>query len=161
MCYIMCCITCCVIFCIMCHVMCHIMCCIMCRVMCRVMCCKSLIFTGGGGRTHNVTQRTDTHIFPRGGRTHNVTQRTDTHIFTRGGTHPQGNPTNGHTYFHRGGRTHNLTQRTDTQIFFDESARIYASCARIFARIFMKIWLVVKHYFINISFKFHKDLSFR
>ena len=27
---------------------------------------KSPIFTGGG-RTHNVTQRTDTHIFPRGG----------------------------------------------------------------------------------------------
>merc|ERR1711954_518833 len=46
----------------MCHVMCHIMCRIMCRVMCRVMCCKSLIFTGGG-RTHKVTQRTDTHIF--------------------------------------------------------------------------------------------------
>merc|ERR1711954_98748 len=42
--------------------MCHIMCRIMCRVMCRVMCCKSLIFTGGG-RTHNVTQRTDTQIF--------------------------------------------------------------------------------------------------
>ena len=32
-----------------------------------------------GGRTHNVTQRTDTHIFTGGGgRTHNVTQRTDT-----------------------------------------------------------------------------------
>ena len=77
------------------------------------------------------------------GRTHNVTQQTDTHIF------------NG------GGRTHNITQRKDTQIFFDMSARIYASCARIFARIFMKILLVVKHYFINISFKFHKDLSFR
>ena len=35
-----------------------------------------------------------------GGRTHNVTQRTDTHIFT-GGTHPQCNPTNGHTETHR------------------------------------------------------------
>ena len=37
----------------------------------------------GGGRTHNVTQRTDTHIFTGGdaGRTHNVTQRMDTHIF--------------------------------------------------------------------------------
>ena len=98
----------------------------------------------------------------------------------RGGMHPQCYPTNGHTYFHRGGgrthnlpqrtdthiftgggRTHNVTQRTDTQIFFDVSACIYASCARIFARIFMKIWLVVKYYFINISFKFHKDLSFR
>jgi len=33
-----------------------------------------------GGRTHNVTQRTDTHISKGGGRTHNVTQRTDTQI---------------------------------------------------------------------------------
>ena len=33
---------------------------------------------GWGGRTHIVTQRTDTHIFTGGGRTHNVTQRTDT-----------------------------------------------------------------------------------
>ena len=56
-----------------------------------------------GGRTHIVTQRTDTHIFTGGGRTHNVTQRTDTHIFTGGGTHPQCNPTNGHT------ETHGLT----------------------------------------------------
>ena len=39
-------------------------------------------FHRGGGRTHNVTQRTDTHIFTGGGgRTHNVTQRTDTQIF--------------------------------------------------------------------------------
>ena len=75
-----------------------------------------------------------------GGRTHSVSNWMDTQ---------------------RGERTHNVTQRTDTQIFFDKSARIYASCARIFARIFMKIWLVVKYYFINISFKFHKDLSFR
>ena len=35
-----------------------------------------------GGRTHNVTQRTDTHIFKGGGgRTHTVTQQTDTQIF--------------------------------------------------------------------------------
>ena len=41
---------------------------------------------------------------------------------TRGGdtpTHPQCDPTNGHTYFHRGGRTHNVTQLTDTQIFLN------------------------------------------
>ena len=40
--------------------------------------------------------------------------------------------------------------------------RVFASCARacIFARIFMKIWLVVKYYLMNISFKFHKDPSF-
>ena len=34
-----------------------------------------------------------------GERTHNVTQRTYTHIFIGGGTHPQCNPTNGHTNF--------------------------------------------------------------
>ena len=45
----------------------------------------------GGGRTHSVTNWTDTQ---RGGRTHNVTQRTDTH---KGGTHPQSYQTNGHT----------------------------------------------------------------
>ena len=49
--------------------------------------------THRGGRTHNVTQRTDTH--KGGGRTHSVTKRTD----TQGGTHPKCNPTNGHTYF--------------------------------------------------------------
>merc|ERR1711942_238970 len=81
-------------------------------------------------------------------------------IFTGGGTHPQCNPTNGHTYFPKGG-THPQCNPTNGHTnFFDVSARIYASCARIFARIFMKIWLVVKYYFINISFKFHKDLSF-
>ena len=55
---------------------------------------------------------------------------------TQGGTHPQCNPTNGHTYFQRGGDaptmkpnelthifsktggcTHNVNQRTDTHIF--------------------------------------------
>ena len=56
--------------------------------------------TWGGGRTHNVTQRTDKHILTGGGRTHNITQRTDTHIFTgRGGTHPKCNLTNRHTNF--------------------------------------------------------------
>ena len=37
-----------------------------------------------GGRTHNVTQRMDTHIFTGGGRTHNVIQRTDTQKRTDG-----------------------------------------------------------------------------
>ena len=40
-----------------------------------------------------------------------------------------------------------------------QSAHVFTSCARIFARIFMKIWLVVKYYLMNISFKFHKDQS--
>ena len=43
---------------------------------------RTHVFSQGGGRTHNVTQRTDTHIFTGGGRTHNVIQRTDTQIFS-------------------------------------------------------------------------------
>ena len=35
----------------------------------------------GGGRTDNVTQQTDTHIFTGGGRTHNVIQRTEKAIY--------------------------------------------------------------------------------
>ena len=54
----------------------------------------------GGGRTHNVTQRTDTHIFTEGGGTHPQCIPTNGHTyFHRGGTHPQCNPTNGHTNF--------------------------------------------------------------
>ena len=88
----------------------------------------------------NAAKRSRQHarIQQRGGRTHNIPQRTDTHIFIEGGTHPQCNPTNGHTYFHRGGdaptmlpkerthifsqgggdrgHTHNVTQRTDTHL---------------------------------------------
>ena len=69
----------------------------------------------------NAAKRSRQHarIQRRGGCTHNIPQQTDTHIFIEGGgTHPQCNPTNGHTYFHKGGgRTHNVTQRTDTHIF--------------------------------------------
>ena len=36
---------------------------------------------------------------------------------------------------------------------FITSARVYASWARIFARIFMKIWLVVKYYLMNIKIR--------
>ena len=37
---------------------------------------------------------------------------------------------------------------------------VFASCARIFARILMKSWLEVTYYLMNISFKFQKDPSF-
>ena len=40
-------------------------------------------------------------------------------------------------------------------------ARVYAPSARILARIFMKILLVLDYYLMNISFKFHKDPNFR
>ena len=52
-----------------------------------------------GGRTHNVTQRTDTHIFTEGGDAPTIYPNERTHTFSQGGTHPQGNPTNGHTNF--------------------------------------------------------------
>ena len=38
---------------------------------------------------------------------------------------------------------------------------VYASCARVCAWIFTKKNFVVLYYLINISFKFHKDWSFR
>ena len=40
-------------------------------------------------------------------------------------------------------------------------AYTYASCARIFARIFTKNYLMILYYLMKISLKFHKDLSFR
>ena len=40
-------------------------------------------------------------------------------------------------------------------------AHTYASCTRICARIFMKNHLMILYYLMNISLKFHKDLSFR
>ena len=60
------------------------------------------------------------------GRTHNVTQRMDTHIFTGGGTHPQCNPTNEHTYLHRGGGTHPQCNPTNghTNFFWRECAHL-------------------------------------
>ena len=40
---------------------------------------------------------------------------------------------------------------------FIASARVYNSCARIYAPIFMKFFLVVSQCLINLSFKFRKD----
>ena len=38
---------------------------------------------------------------------------------------------------------------------------VYASCARVCARIFTKNFLIILYYLINESIKFHKDRSFR
>ena len=38
---------------------------------------------------------------------------------------------------------------------------VFASCARVFAQIFTKIFLVVHYSVMSLSFKFHKDLIFR
>ena len=51
-------------------------------------------------------------------------------------------------------------KRKRARAHFIASARVYASCARICARIFMKIWLLVDYYLMSISLKFHKDPSF-
>ena len=40
-------------------------------------------------------------------------------------------------------------------------AHVYASCARVCARIFMKNLFIIFYYLMNISFKFHKDRSLR
>ena len=40
-------------------------------------------------------------------------------------------------------------------------AHVYASCARVCARIYTKIFVVVLYYLMNLRFKFHKDRSFR
>ena len=39
-------------------------------------------------------------------------------------------------------------------------AHVYASCARVWARIFTKFFFVVDYYLMNLSFKFHRDQSF-
>ena len=39
-------------------------------------------------------------------------------------------------------------------------AHVYVSCVRVCSRIFLKIFLVVLYYFMNLSSKFHKDRSF-
>ena len=43
----------------------------------------------------------------------------------------------------------------------NERAHVYASCARMCARIFTKNHLIILNYLMNISLKFHKDRSFR
>ena len=40
-------------------------------------------------------------------------------------------------------------------------AHVYASCARVYARIFTKNYLIILYYLMNKSLKFHKDRSFR
>ena len=40
-------------------------------------------------------------------------------------------------------------------------AHVYASCARVCARIFTKNLVIILYYLMNISLKFHKDWSFR
>ena len=71
------------------------------------------------GGTHPQYTPTNGHIYFHrgGGRTHNVTQRTDTHIFTGGGTHPQCNPTNRHTNFFYKRNETKLTKLTDKAIY--------------------------------------------
>ena len=45
-------------------------------------------------------------------------------------------------------------------LFRRACAHIYASCAPIYAWIFMKFFIVIVYYLMKLSFKFYKDRSF-
>ena len=58
-------------------------------------------------------------------------------------------------------RTRGINVRASVLSRRNVRAPVYASCARICARIFTKILLLILYYLVNISLKFHKDRSFR
>ena len=53
-----------------------------------------------------------------------------------------------------------LSRGVNARSRFIARARVFATCARLCARIFMKIWIYLNHYLMSLSFKFHKDPSF-
>ena len=56
---------------------------------------------------------------------------------------------------------HARTSRNRAHEFFIARARVYSSYARVRARIFTKIFLVINSYLMSLSFKFRQDPSFR
>ena len=58
-------------------------------------------------------------------------------------------------------RTQGKNMRVRVSLRQNARAHVYTSCAPVFARIFTKNHLMILYYLINISFKFHKDRSFR
>ena len=58
-------------------------------------------------------------------------------------------------------RTRDVNVRVRVSSRRNARAYTYASCARIFARIFTKNYLMILYYLMKINLKFHKDLSFR
>ena len=67
--------------------------------------------------------------------------------------------------FHKDPCTHAHTRGVNVRarISSRQNARahIYASCTRVYARIFTKNHLIMLYYLMNKSLKFHKDRSFR
>ena len=57
-------------------------------------------------------------------------------------------------------RTRGVNMRARVSSRQNTRTHIYPSCARVFAWIFTKIFLMILNYLINISLKFHKDRSF-
>ena len=57
-------------------------------------------------------------------------------------------------------RTRDVTVRARVLSRLNACAHIYASCARIYTRIFTKNYLIFLYYLMNISLKFHKDRIF-
>ena len=58
-------------------------------------------------------------------------------------------------------RTRGVNVRARISSRQNARAHIYASCERVYARIFAKNDLIILYYLINKSLKFHKDRSFR
>ena len=58
-------------------------------------------------------------------------------------------------------RTRGVNMRARVSSRQNTRTHIYPSCARVFAWIFTKFFLMILNYLINISLKFHKDRSIR
>ena len=58
-------------------------------------------------------------------------------------------------------RTRGLNVRARVSSRQNVRAHVYASCARVCARILTKNLVIILYYLMNISLKFHKDRSFR
>ena len=57
-------------------------------------------------------------------------------------------------------RTRGVNVRTRVSSRQNVRAHVYASCARMYARIFTKNLLMILYYLLNRSLKFHKDRRF-
>ena len=57
-------------------------------------------------------------------------------------------------------RTRGVNMRARVSSRQNTRTHIYPSCARVFAWIFTKNQQIILHYLMNVSLKFHKDLSF-
>ena len=90
---------------------------------------------------------------------------TKAQIFMKFETHIHKVVKNHQIIFHKDPCTHACTRdvKVRARVLPRRNARAHncASCARICARIFTKNYMMIPYYLMNISLKFHKDLSFR